>query len=134
MKMEFYTPNGYQTVESPEYKPYTFVYVVNKGGQWTPKSFTATAEYSDAYNAWEHRNFLKTDDEQEWAIYPVMPYEDTNTVLAELTEAVARLLPELDEEAAHFQLARIRMLTSKYDRVLYKVELNRKLEAANVTA
>lgn len=133
MKMEFYTPNGYQTVESPEYKTFTFVFLVNNDGQWTPQSFTATGEYSDSYNAWEHRNFLKTNDDQEWAIYPVMRYEDTNTVFAELTAAVARLA-DLDEETAHYQLARIRTLTSKYDRALDKAEFNRKAEAANVVA
>lgn len=133
MKMEFYTPNGYQTVESPEYKTFTFVFLVNNDGQWTPKSFTATEEYSDSYNAWEHRNYNKLEESAEWAIYPVVRYEDTNTVFAELNAAVANLA-DLDGELAHYQLARIRTLTSRYDRVLHKEEFNRNAEAANVVA
>ena len=130
---EFYTPNGYQTVESPENKRYTFVYLVNNGGQWTPKSFTTTAEYSDGYDSWEHRNFNKTDDAQEWAIYPVFRYETVDTVFAELTAAVARLA-DLDEDEARYQTARIRTLASKYDRELDKAEFNRKAEAENARA
>ena len=130
MMMEFYTPNGYQTVESPEYKPFTFVYIVNNNGQWTPKSFTATAEYSDGYNAWYRRNFKKIDDDQEWAIYSVFRYETVDTVFAQLTAAVARLA-DLDEDEARYQTARIRTLASKYDRALDKAEFNRKAEAEN---
>lgn len=133
MKQEFYTPNGYQTVESPEYKTFTFVFLVNNDGQWTPQSFTATEEYGDSYTNWERRNYNKLEEGAEWAIYPVVRYENTNMVFAELTAAVAKLA-DLSEDEQPYQLARIRTLTSRFDRALQKAEFNRKAEAANVAA
>lgn len=127
---EFYTPNGYQTVESPENKLYTFVMVANNDGQWSPVSFTTTKEDSDSYVSWEHRAYRKLESNQEYAIYRVLRYETVDTVFAELTAAVARLA-DLDEGEARYQTARIRTLTSKYDRELDKAEFNRKAEVEN---
>ena len=130
MMQEFYTPNGYQTVESPENKRYTFVMVANNDGQWSPVSFTTTEEDSDSYVSWEHRAYRKLESGQEYAIYRVFRYETVATVFAELTAAVARLA-DLDEDEARYQTARIRTLASKYDRELDKAEFNRKAEAEN---
>lgn len=132
MKQEFYTPNGYQTVESVGL-PYTFVFLVNKGGQWTPQSFTTTEEYGAGFQQWERRNYNKLEEGAEWGIYPVVRYEDADMLFAELNAAVAQLAV-LSEDEQPYQLARIRTLTTKWDRVLHKAEFNRKMEAANVTA
>jgi len=133
MKQEFYTPSGYQTVETS--KTLTYVAIVENDGVWSPISFTTTDEWSDSYADWERRVSKKVED-GEYAIYRVFRYEDADMVFAQLNAAVARLADFNDDERdlVDYQLARVRTLTHKYDEALRRAEFNRKVEAENVTA
>ena len=133
MKQQFFTPNGYQTVEAPENKAYTFVVIVNNDGQWSPLSFTTTTEYSHGYNSWLGRVYGQIEDHQEWEIRPVIRYENPTMIHAQLTAAIAELADIAADKVEH-QLSHIRMLTTKYSASINREQFNREAEEANVTA
>jgi hypothetical protein len=132
MKQQFYTPSGYQTVESPENKPYTFVAIAQNGEIWSPISFTTTEEWSDSYINWERRVIKKVGDSAKYAVYRVFRYEDTDMLFAELTAAVARLADIEGDDVKRNKLALIRRLTNRYHDAMERERLNREAEEANV--
>ena len=106
---------------------------MNTNGMWVAQSFTTTEDTSDSFASWEHRNYNKLEKGANYAVYPVVRYEDADMLFAELNAAVAKLA-DLSEDEQPYQLARIRAITSRFDRALDKVAFNRKVEAANVAA